>query len=154
MAGSGSGLVEKVDDTRLGGAAGDPRLRRAPDGYDWLLRPVVAGMCHYQSLLDGTLGLEDIALMNDALDVFEHNKRIVASDAGPPRGPARGATPAQTAQWQAAYDARITNDKAPPTLADDLKWAAKQGISQKQVRELRSNNKDPRLHKRGRRARI
>ena len=32
------------------------------------------GMCKYESLIDGTLGLEDIAFMNDALDVRAHNE--------------------------------------------------------------------------------
>jgi hypothetical protein len=40
-----------------------------------LLRPVLAGCCKYESLLDGTLGLEDVALMNDALDVQAENER-------------------------------------------------------------------------------
>lgn len=47
------------------------------DDEDWLLRPVLEGMCRYESLLDGTLGLEDIAKMNEALDVkFENEKRF------------------------------------------------------------------------------
>ncbi|WP_418939741.1 DUF6889 family protein [Paraburkholderia bryophila] len=32
------------------------------------------GMCKYESLVDGTLGLEDVALMNDALDVKAINE--------------------------------------------------------------------------------
>jgi hypothetical protein len=36
---------------------------------DWLLRPVLSGLCLYESLKDGTLDLADIALMNEALDV-------------------------------------------------------------------------------------
>lgn len=43
---------------------------------DWLLRPVVKNMCHYESLKDGTLDLADIALMNDALDVLDRNRVI------------------------------------------------------------------------------
>ena len=46
-----------------------------PGGEDWLLRPVVRGMCRYESLRDGTLGLKDVALMNDALDVQTENER-------------------------------------------------------------------------------
>lgn len=45
------------------------------DDEDWLLRPVVEGMCLYESLLDGTLNLEDVAKMNDALDVRAENER-------------------------------------------------------------------------------
>lgn len=47
------------------------------DDEDWLMRPVLEGMCKYESLLDGTLGLEDIAKMNDALDVkYENESRF------------------------------------------------------------------------------
>jgi hypothetical protein len=45
------------------------------DGEDWLLRPVLAGLCKYESLKDGTLDLEDLAKLNDALDVKEENER-------------------------------------------------------------------------------
>lgn len=41
-----------------------------------MLRPVARGMCKYESLLDGTLGLTDIALMNDYLDVQAENERL------------------------------------------------------------------------------
>ncbi len=40
----------------------------------WALRPVRKGMCRYESLLDGTLDLVDIARMNDYLDVVEENE--------------------------------------------------------------------------------
>jgi hypothetical protein len=43
---------------------------------DWLLRPVIKGMCSYESLLNGTLGLEDILRMNTALDVMAENQMI------------------------------------------------------------------------------
>jgi hypothetical protein len=39
-----------------------------------VLRPVGAGMCRYESLIDGTLGLEDIARMNDFLLVKAENE--------------------------------------------------------------------------------
>ncbi|WP_298032523.1 hypothetical protein [uncultured Desulfovibrio sp.] len=39
------------------------------------MRPVLRGCCKYESLKDGTLGLHDIALMNDALDVRDENER-------------------------------------------------------------------------------
>lgn len=44
-------------------------------GDDWLLRPVVAGCCRFESLVDGTLSLGDIAVMNEALDVRDENER-------------------------------------------------------------------------------
>lgn len=43
------------------------------EGEDWVLRPVMRGMCRYESLIDGTLGLADVALMNEALDVEAEN---------------------------------------------------------------------------------
>ena len=45
-----------------------------PGGEDWILRPVMAGMCGYESLKDGTLDLADVALMNDALAVRDENE--------------------------------------------------------------------------------
>lgn len=44
-------------------------------GEEWLLRPVIEGMCSYESLKNGALDLEDFALMNDALDVKAENER-------------------------------------------------------------------------------
>jgi hypothetical protein len=44
------------------------------EGEEWLLRPVAEGMCRYESLKDGTLGLNDIARMNDYLDVRAENR--------------------------------------------------------------------------------
>jgi hypothetical protein len=44
------------------------------ENEDWLLRPVIEGMCHYESLKDGTLDLEDIARMNEALDIRAENE--------------------------------------------------------------------------------
>jgi hypothetical protein len=43
---------------------------------DWLLRPVVKNCIHYESLLDGTIGLYDIALLNDMLDVTIENQML------------------------------------------------------------------------------
>jgi hypothetical protein len=56
------------------------------DGEDWLMRPVLRGLCKYESLKDGTLGLEDLAIMNEALDVDECNRLIVESEAIKSRG--------------------------------------------------------------------
>jgi hypothetical protein len=50
-----------------------------PGGEDYLLAPVLAGMCKYESLLDGTIGLEDIALMNDALTCKADNEDLARS---------------------------------------------------------------------------
>ena len=41
---------------------------------DWLLNPVAEGYCKYESLIDGTLDLEDIARMNDAINVRNENQ--------------------------------------------------------------------------------
>lgn len=45
-----------------------------PDGEDYILRPVIRQLCKYESLIDGTLDLEDIARLNDALDVYAENE--------------------------------------------------------------------------------
>jgi hypothetical protein len=45
------------------------------DGEDWLMRPVLEGACRYESLIDGTLSLEDLQTMHDALDVKHENER-------------------------------------------------------------------------------
>jgi hypothetical protein len=42
---------------------------------DWVMRPVLAGLCKYESLLNGTIHIEDILRMNDALDVKDENER-------------------------------------------------------------------------------
>lgn len=45
------------------------------------MRPVLYGCCKYESLIDGTLSLCDLALLNDALDVREENtRRLTAKD--------------------------------------------------------------------------
>jgi hypothetical protein len=42
---------------------------------DWLLRPVLRGLCKYESLRNGALGLLDIAKMNEAMDVETENRK-------------------------------------------------------------------------------
>lgn len=43
-------------------------------GEDWLWRPVANGMCKYESVIDGTLSLADIATMNDIITVKQENE--------------------------------------------------------------------------------
>jgi hypothetical protein len=38
------------------------------------MRPVLRGLCKFESLKNGDLSIEDIALMNDALDVQDENE--------------------------------------------------------------------------------
>lgn len=38
------------------------------------MRPVLRGCCKYESLVDGTLKLVDLARMNDALNVQDENE--------------------------------------------------------------------------------
>lgn len=45
------------------------------NGEDWLMRPVLAGLCRYEALHDTRLTLEDFADMNEALDVQAENTR-------------------------------------------------------------------------------
>ena len=42
---------------------------------DWLLRPVLRGLCRYESLKDGSLNLADFAKMNEAIAVELENQR-------------------------------------------------------------------------------
>jgi hypothetical protein len=44
------------------------------NGEDWLLRPVLRKLLNYKSLIDGTVDLEDVAKLNDALDVSDENE--------------------------------------------------------------------------------
>lgn len=41
------------------------------------MRPVMEGLCKYESLIDGTLRLADVALLNDALNVRDENTRRI-----------------------------------------------------------------------------
>jgi len=41
---------------------------------DWVMRPVLEGLCKYESLIDGTLSLVDVARMNEALEVRQENE--------------------------------------------------------------------------------
>lgn len=43
------------------------------DGEEWVMRPVLRGMCKYESLIKCELDLEDIARMNAAIDVEMEN---------------------------------------------------------------------------------
>ncbi len=45
-----------------------------PAGKDWLFAPMHAGLCRYTDLKDGTLQIEDIAEMSDALSVRSENE--------------------------------------------------------------------------------
>lgn len=47
------------------------------DDEYWVMRPVLDGLCKYESLIDGTIGLFDIARMNEALDVRNENRARV-----------------------------------------------------------------------------
>jgi len=44
------------------------------DEEDWIMRPVLSGLCKYESLIDGTLGLFDVSRMNEALDCQAENE--------------------------------------------------------------------------------
>lgn len=49
------------------------------DGLEFIMRPVVRGLCRYESLTNGSLRLVDIARMNDVLDVFDENERRLSN---------------------------------------------------------------------------
>lgn len=41
---------------------------------DWLMRPILRGMCRYESLTSGQLNILDFVKMNEALDVEAENQ--------------------------------------------------------------------------------
>jgi hypothetical protein len=41
---------------------------------DWLFRPVLRGLLRAESLLDGTVDLEYVGLLNEAIDVEQENQ--------------------------------------------------------------------------------
>lgn len=45
------------------------------NGEDWLMRPVLHGLCRYESVAAVGLTLADFADMNEALDVYHLNRR-------------------------------------------------------------------------------
>lgn len=45
------------------------------ESEDWLMRPVLEGLCRYESLKDGSIDLEDVSRMNESLDVKIENER-------------------------------------------------------------------------------
>ena len=45
---------------------------------DWLYRPVMRGLCKYESLIDGTLDLNDLAILNEAIDIEIENQNRLA----------------------------------------------------------------------------
>ncbi len=45
-----------------------------PEDEQFLMRPVLANMCRYESLKDGSVDLADIVRMNLALDVQAENQ--------------------------------------------------------------------------------
>lgn len=44
------------------------------DNEYWLMRPVLEGMCLYESLVNGALDLADVSRMNEAIDVRNENQ--------------------------------------------------------------------------------
>lgn len=47
------------------------------DKEDWLLRPITRGFCSYVELKLTNLDLHDFAVMNDAIDVEENNRKRI-----------------------------------------------------------------------------
>jgi hypothetical protein len=47
---------------------------RLPEDLDYMMGPVDAGMCKFESLIDGTLDLSHVDLMNDTLRAKSENE--------------------------------------------------------------------------------
>ena len=50
-------------------------LSHMSSGEDFLFRPVVKGLLHIKDLKSGEVDLNDVADLNEALDVMEENER-------------------------------------------------------------------------------
>jgi hypothetical protein len=46
------------------------------DGLDWVFRPVLRGVFRGESLFDGTVGMMELAMANQALDVQDENQYL------------------------------------------------------------------------------
>jgi hypothetical protein len=47
---------------------------RLPEDLDYIMGPVEAGMCKFESLLDGSLDISHVDLMNDTLRAKSENE--------------------------------------------------------------------------------
>lgn len=50
------------------------------NGEYWIMRPVIEGLCNYESLINCAVDLADVARMNEALDV-RNEMRLRAEEA-------------------------------------------------------------------------
>ena len=55
----------------------DVDLIDTADKTFWLYRPVLVRLCKYTDLHDGTLDLNDVATLNELLDVDNENQRRI-----------------------------------------------------------------------------
>lgn len=44
------------------------------EGEDWLMRPVLRGLIKGESLIDGSVDLEFVSMLNEAIDVEDENR--------------------------------------------------------------------------------
>jgi hypothetical protein len=56
------------------------------EAEEWCLRPVEAGLCKVESLLDGTIMLDHLAMLNEMLDVKYENEAIMHEAMKPDNG--------------------------------------------------------------------
>lgn len=56
-----------------------------PDGMDFIMRPVLRGMCSYGDIASGLLDLCDLADMNDALTISDYNQWVAEEAVKPKR---------------------------------------------------------------------
>lgn len=61
------------------GQAAGFELVQFKDGEDFVMRPLIRGLCRYESTKDGALDMADFARMNDALDISDENERRMAA---------------------------------------------------------------------------
>ena len=66
--------VERPTFRPAGGRRTDFDPVMLPNDMDWFWRPMMRGLCRYESLVDGTMHIEDVATMNAVLDAADENQ--------------------------------------------------------------------------------
>lgn len=58
----------------MGKNAGGVSYISLGDEIDFIMKPVLRGLCKYESMIDGTLSIYDVALLNATIDVYDENQ--------------------------------------------------------------------------------
>ena len=58
----------------MGKNAGGVSYISLGDEIDFIMKPVLRGLCKYESMIDGTLSIYDVSLLNATIDVYDENQ--------------------------------------------------------------------------------